>query len=168
MPLLSLPSLPRAGYEGMLHILQTSMSLPFPRESVFGFFADAANLQRITPPELGFEILTPQPLHLTIGTLIEYKLRLFGLPIHWQTRITYWNPPEEFQDEQLRGPYRLWLHTHRFRQQNGLTIMEDEVKYRLPFWPVGEVAYPLVRLQLQRIFRYRQDAIRRSFVDKES
>lgn len=137
-----------------------------PREEVFAFFVDAANLQRITPPELGFEILTPQPIHLAAGVCIDYKLHLFGLPLRWQSRIAHWDPPQEFVDEQLHGPYKLWIHTHRFQEKHGITTIGDEVQYRLPLWPLGEVASPLVRLQLQRIFRYRQEVIRRYFVEK--
>jgi ligand-binding SRPBCC domain-containing protein len=141
------------------------MSLPLPRDQVFAFFAEATNLQRITPPELGFEIVTPHPIDLREGTHIEYRLHLFGLPFAWQSEIQRWHPPEAFVDVQRHGPYKLWVHTHRFREEQSVTIIEDEVQYALPYWPVGELAYPLVRLQLARIFRYRQQAIRRYLVD---
>jgi ligand-binding SRPBCC domain-containing protein len=135
------------------------MSLPLARDQVFAFFAEATNLQRITPPELGFAMVTPQPIHLCEGTRIEYRLHLFGVPFAWQSEIERWHPPEEFVDVQLRGPYKHWVHTHRFREENGVTIIEDEVQYALSYWPVGELVYSLVRLQLARIFRYRQQAI---------
>jgi ligand-binding SRPBCC domain-containing protein len=147
------------------HTLTTSMRLPLVGEEVFAFFAEAANLERITPPELRFEILTPQPLHLVEGALIEYRLRLFGVPLGWQTQIIRWDPPRMFVDAQLRGPYKRWIHTHYFREEDEGTIIEDAVEYCLPYWPLGEVVYPLVRLQLHRIFRYRQQAIRAYFCE---
>lgn len=143
------------------HVLRTTQNLPLPREEVFPFFTEAANLERITPPELQFHIITTPPITMQLGTLIEYRLRLFGVPFTWLTRISLWHPPHEFVDEQLRGPFGLWVHTHRFHTIGGVTRMEDEVRYRLPFFPLGEAAYPLVKWQLRRIFAFRRQAIAR-------
>lgn len=145
----------------MQHVYRTTTTVGRPLAEVFAFFSDAANLQRITPPELHFRIETPLPVDMREGALIVYRLRLFGVPFRWKTRISRWNPPLEFVDEQVRGPYREWIHTHRFQARGDSTGISDQVQYRLPLWPLGELAYPLVRLQIGRIFRYRKRILHR-------
>ena len=142
------------------HLLVVDTFVPRPREETFAFFAAAGNLEQITPPELRFEISTPPPIEMAEGTRIEYRLGLFGLPFSWTTLISQWVPGERFVDEQLSGPYAKWVHTHTFFDAPGGTNVRDEVLYRLPLYPLGEVGHPLVRRQLQRIFRYRGERIR--------
>jgi ligand-binding SRPBCC domain-containing protein len=144
-----------------VHVLERSQRLPRPPREVFGFFADAFNLQAITPGWLHFQVLTPAPVTMAANTLLEYRLRLHGLPLRWLTRIEQWEPPVRFVDTQVRGPYRLWHHTHSFEPDGDGTVMRDRVRYALPLGPLGELAHAaLVRRDLDRIFAFRHAAVR--------
>jgi ligand-binding SRPBCC domain-containing protein len=138
------------------YLLLREQWIPRPIEAVFAFFADAENLEAITPTWLGFRILSRRPIGMTSGSRILYQLRWHGLPIRWLTEIETWNPPTEFADVQLRGPYRLWRHTHRFEPVNGGTRMIDEVHYALPFGLLGRLTHArLVKPALESLFDYR-------------
>jgi len=146
------------------HVLKRSLILNLPRERVFDFFADAGNLERITPPELNFKIITPQPIDLKQGALIDYKLKLRGLPLVWRTVISVWRPPFDFVDEALKSPYKQWIHRHTFSKiGENKTLIEDEVRYRLPFEPFGDFAHFIVRRELNYIFDFRQKTVAEIF-----
>ena len=118
--------------------LKRTQIIQRPRAKVFEFFADAGNLERITPPELNFHIITPQPINIEKGCLIDYQLRLRGVPLTWKTEITQWNPPFDFVDSALKSPYKQWIHLHRFTETSqNETVMEDIVRYRLPLNLLG-------------------------------
>ncbi len=139
----------------MWHVLRRCTLIRGKVEEVFPFFAAAENLEAITPPWLSFAIVTPLPIEMRQGTLIEYRLKLMGIPMRWLTRISIWEPPHRFVDEQLRGPYHKWVHEHRFEPLDGYTLMMDTVRYKLPLSPLGDLAFPIVRFQLNKIFDYR-------------
>ncbi len=142
-------------------VLEPALWLPRPRAEVFPFFADARNLEDLTPPWLHFEILTPLPIPMRAGALIDYRLRVHGVPLRWRTRIEVWDPPAGFVDVQVRGPYRLWHHTHRFEEQDGGTLCVDRVRY----WPRGGawVNRLFVRRDVARIFAYRARVLHQRF-----
>lgn len=131
-------------------------------DEVFAFFAGARNLEAITPPWLRFEVLTPEPVAMRAGTLIDYRLRLHGVPLRWTSRIEEWEPGAAFVDRQVRGPYRLWHHRHEFASHAEGTVVRDRVDYALGLGPVGELAGRLVvHRDLERIFDFRRGAIAR-------
>lgn len=141
----------------MAHLLQSTVELDCPLDRVFAFFADAANLEAITPPELRFRILTPLPIEMKQGAQIRYQLSLYGIPFSWRTEIPVWEPGRCFVDQQISGPYRLWVHTHRFEALGpDRTRIDDQVEYALPLEPLGRLALPLVRRKLDHIFEYRK------------
>jgi ligand-binding SRPBCC domain-containing protein len=140
--------------------LQREQFIPRPLTEVFSFFADAGNLEAITPPWLHFRIVTPQPIEVRAGALIDYRLALFGVPLAWRTRIEAFDPPVRFIDRQVWGPYRLWRHTHEFREQDGGTLMTDRVEFELYLGLIGSAANAvIVRRLLAQIFDFRHQAI---------
>ena len=150
----------------MPHLLERSTWIARPIAEVFAFFADAGNLERITPPELRFRITSRLPIEMRKGAIIEYRLALFGVPFGWRTVIDHWEPPYRFVDRQLRGPYKQWVHTHLFKPERDGTRMDDRVDYRLPLGPLGLPAPPLVRHQLKHVFDYREATIQRLLVER--
>lgn len=144
--------------------LERVQHIPRARSEVFAFFANAGNLERITPGFLNFRILTPQPIEMKPGALIDYRLSLYGVPLSWRTRIEAFEPEDSFVDVQLSGPYRSWHHLHEFKDAAGGTEMRDVVSYELPLGPLGTLARALfVRRSLERIFDHRRQVIAEVF-----
>ncbi len=135
-------------------IFRSELWLPRQAEEVFAFFSDARNLQAITPDWLNFEVATTGSIQMRPGTIIDYRLRLHGIPLRWKTEITAWEPPHRFVDEQRRGPYKLWVHEHRFEPREGGTLTTDVVRYAVPGGKL--IDWLFVRRDVQRIFEYRR------------
>ena len=129
-------------------------------EKVFDFFCQAANLQKLTPPDLDFKILSDIPIEMKKGALIDYRIKLYGIPVKWKTEITVWNPPFEFEDTQLKGPYKLWKHNHIFKDLGEKTEMMDIVKYNTKGWPLNSLLNKFfVQTEIEKIFNYREQKI---------
>jgi ligand-binding SRPBCC domain-containing protein len=146
-----------------VHVLERSQRVEVPNDRAFALYADARNLEPMTPPWLHFELTTPGPVTLGAGALLDYRLRLHGVPIRWRTGIETWDPPLRFVDSQVKGPYALWEHTHLFEPDgDGATLIRDRVRYAVPLGPLGTLAHRLfVRRDLERIFDYRREAASR-------
>jgi hypothetical protein len=144
-----------------VHTLHREQRLPGTPDEVFPFFADARNLEAITPPILRFEVVTPGDIEMAVGTLIQYRLKLRGVPVSWLTSIQAWEPPHRFVDTQVRGPYALWHHTHTFVPDgDGATLMADTVRYAIGFGPFGDLAHrAFVKRDVEGIFDFRREAI---------
>jgi ligand-binding SRPBCC domain-containing protein len=142
-------------------LFETELWLPRQRCEVFAFFGDAHNLEFLTPPWLKFEVLTPRPISMAPGTLIDYRIRIHGVPIRWRTEITAWQPPYQFVDEQLHGPYKLWQHTHIFEERDGGTLCLDRVSY----YPRGGALmnWLMVRWDVEKIFAFRRQRLTEKF-----
>lgn len=141
-----------------VHVLARSQRLDLSVERAFAFYADARNLETITPPWLAFSVATPGRIHMRRGTLIDYRLRLHGVRVAWRTRIEVWEPPRRFVDVQLRGPYAHWEHAHSFERVGAEAVMiRDRVRYALPFGLLGRLAHAaFVERDLEQIFDYRR------------
>ena len=135
-----------------------------PLDEVFAFFGEPENLERITPPHVGFHIVTPRPVPMHVGSVVDYTIKVRGVPMRWTTLITEYNPPHRFVDVQLKVPYSLWHHTHTFEAIPGGTRMTDRVAYMMPFGPLGRLVNALlVKNDIKGIFDYREKMIETIF-----
>lgn len=149
---------------GRLYTLTMRQWLPVSPPELFPFYADAHNLEQITPPLLRFHVTAKEPIRMGEGTIIDYRLRLHRVPMRWQSRITWWDPPHGFRDEQVRGPYVLWRHTHTFEPHSGGSMTTDRVQYIVPGGPLSSWVHDLlVRGDVEAIFRYRATALQKRF-----
>lgn len=139
----------------------SSVTLGHPREQVFEFFSKAENLGLLTPPWLRFTIISPLPIEMKVGALIEYRIRLYGIPMRWTSEITEWDPPLMFEDTQIRGPYRKWVHRHTFEETDEGTVVTDEVRYRVPGGTV--INWLFVGSRVRKIFDYRKAKLKELF-----
>ena len=147
-------------------LFETQQTLDQPLSEVFEFFSNAHNLAIITPPWIRLEVLTPAPIEMLPGTRIDYRLRLHGIPLRWQSEITEWNPPHGFADEQRRGPYRLWRHTHTFDETENGVVITDSVEYAV--WGSGLVNKFFVRPDIEKIFDYRSKQLDEIFRQRKN
>ncbi len=143
------------------YCLTSEVRLPAPRDEVFKLFSDAFNLERLTPPWLNFSVITTAPIHMQVGTLIDYRLKIHGIPLNWQSRIGCWEPPIKFSDNQVRGPYRYWEHLHVFEDDGDGTICRDEVQYGI--WGGSVIHSLFVKRDLTEIFTYRSQVLHQIF-----
>ncbi len=148
-------------YRMTIFTLHQELWLPRPRSEVFPFFSDAHNLEQITPPWLRFEVLNPRPIPMHVGTRIDYRLSLHGIPFRWQSEITTWEPPFRFTDEQRKGPYQLWSHLHEFEERDGGTLCIDRVRYAV--FGGALINRFFVRGDVEKIFAYRSQILAQHF-----
>ena len=150
------------------HVLEYETKLYAPLDEVFAFFGDPANLNKVTPADLDFTFLTPLPIRSAVGAVIDYRIKLMGIPFFWRTLITDWQPPHRFVDQQLRGPYVFWHHQHTFAERDGYVLMTDRVHYLSPGWIFEPLIDRLfVRRQLEKIWAYRGQQFEKMFGKKD-
>jgi ligand-binding SRPBCC domain-containing protein len=150
------------------HVLEYKTKLYRPLTEVFDFFSKAENLNQVTPPDLHFHILTPSPIPMNVGTLIDYRIKLMGIPFYWRTTISTWEPPYRFIDQQLRGPYIFWHHEHIFEEKGDHVLMTDLIHYLSPGWVLEPlIDRLLVKKQLEKIWAYRDTRFKELFGKKE-
>lgn len=151
-----------------IYHLESSQTVQAPLVKVFEFFSKPENLEKLTPSNLKFRILTPSPISMEKGRLIEYAIQISGFSQRWTTLITEFDPPHRFVDECLKGPYSMWHHTHEFQSVKEGTLIVDKVRYIMPFGFLGRwIHFLFVRFQLKHIFKYRKSIIQKLF-DKTS